>query len=29
LKGKVVDVQEGMIMARVKVDIGGGNFLMI
>ncbi|NLI31795.1 MAG: TOBE domain-containing protein [Deltaproteobacteria bacterium] len=25
IKGKVVDVKEGMIMAKVKVDIGGGN----
>jgi molybdopterin-binding protein len=27
LKGKVVDVKEGMIMAKVKVDIGGGNIV--
>jgi len=27
LKGNVVDVKEGMIMARVKVDIGGGNII--
>ncbi len=27
LKGKVVDVKEGMIMAKVKVDIGGGNII--
>ncbi len=25
IKGKVVDVQEGMVAAKVKVDIGGGN----
>jgi molybdopterin-binding protein len=25
IKGKVVDIKEGMIMAKVKVDIGGGN----
>jgi molybdopterin-binding protein len=25
IKGKVIDVQEGMIAAKVKVDIGGGN----
>ena len=25
--GKVVDVKEGMIMAKVKVDIGGGNLV--
>jgi len=27
IKGKVVDVKEGMVMAKVKVDIGGGNML--
>ena len=27
LKGKVTDVKEGMIMAKVKVDVGGGNVL--
>ena len=27
LKGKVVEVKEGMIMAKVKVDIGGGNVI--
>ena len=27
LKGKVVEVKEGMIMAKVKVDIGGGNII--
>jgi molybdopterin-binding protein len=26
-KGKVVDLKEGMIMAKVKVDIGGGNIV--
>jgi molybdopterin-binding protein len=26
-KGKVLDVKEGMIMAKVKVDIGGGNIV--
>ena len=26
-KGKVVDVKEGMVMAKVKVDIGGGNLV--
>jgi molybdopterin-binding protein len=25
IKGKVTDVQEGMVAAKVKVDIGGGN----
>ena len=25
LKGKVIDVKEGTVMAKVKVDIGGGN----
>ena len=25
IKGKVVDIQEGMVAAKVKVDIGGGN----
>ncbi len=25
LKGKVIDVKEGTIMAKVKVDLGGGN----
>ncbi len=25
IKGKVVKVQEGMVAASVKVDIGGGN----
>jgi len=24
IKGKAIDVQTGMIMAKVKVDIGGG-----
>lgn len=27
LKGKVADVKEGMVMAKVKVDIGNGNFI--
>ncbi len=27
LKGKVVDVKTGTIMAKVKVDLGGGNVL--
>lgn len=27
IKGKVVDVKEGMIMAKVKVDVGAGNVL--
>jgi molybdopterin-binding protein len=27
LTGKVVDVKEGMVMAKVKVDIGGGNII--
>ena len=27
LKGKVVDLKEGMVMAKVKVDIGGGNII--
>ncbi len=26
-KGKVVDVKEGTIMAKVKVDIGSGNII--
>jgi molybdopterin-binding protein len=26
-KGKVVDLKEGMVMAKVKVDIGGGNIV--
>jgi molybdopterin-binding protein len=24
IKGKVMDLKEGMVMAKVKVDIGGG-----
>jgi len=27
LKGKAVEVKEGMIMAKVRVDIGGGNVI--
>jgi len=27
IKGKVIDVKEGTIMAKVKVDIGGGNII--
>jgi molybdopterin-binding protein len=27
LKGKVTDVKEGMVMAKVKVDVGNGNIL--
>jgi len=27
IKGKVVDVKEGPIMAKVKVDVGSGNML--
>ena len=27
IKGKVVEVQEGAVAAKVKVDIGGGNTL--
>lgn len=27
IKGKVTEVKEGMIMAKVKVDIGSGNVL--
>jgi len=27
IKGKVIDVQEGMVAAKVKVDIGGGNVI--
>jgi molybdopterin-binding protein len=27
IKGKVVEVKEGMIMAKVKVDVGNGNIL--
>ncbi len=27
IKGKVVEVKEGMIMAKVKVDVGSGNVL--
>ncbi len=26
-KGKVLDVKEGQIMAKVKVDLGGGNVI--
>lgn len=25
IKGKVIDLQEGMVAAKVKVDIGAGN----
>ncbi|HEX3006993.1 MAG TPA: TOBE domain-containing protein [Bacteroidales bacterium] len=27
LKGKVVKVEEGLITAKVKIDLGNGNFL--
>lgn len=27
LKGKVVEVKEGMVAAKIKVDIGGGNVI--
>lgn len=27
LKGKVVDIKEGAVMAKVKLDIGNGNFI--
>jgi len=27
LKGKVTEVKEGMVMAKVKVDVGGGNIV--
>ena len=27
IKGKVVEVKEGQVAAKVKVDIGGGNVL--
>ncbi len=27
IKGKVTEVQEGQVAAKVKVDIGGGNVL--
>jgi molybdopterin-binding protein len=27
LKGKVTEVKEGMVMAKVKVDIGNGNVI--
>ncbi|HYA40933.1 MAG TPA: TOBE domain-containing protein [Syntrophobacteraceae bacterium] len=27
IKGKVVDITEGAVAAKVKVDIGGGNIL--
>ena len=27
VKGKVTDIKEGMVMAKVKVDIGSGNTL--
>ncbi len=27
MKGKVVEIKEGMIMAKVRVDIGGGNVI--
>ena len=26
-KGKVLDVKEGQVMAKVKVDLGGGNVI--
>ena len=27
IKGKVTDVKEGVVMAKVKVDVGSGNVL--
>ena len=27
IKGKVIDIITGQVMARVKVDIGGGNII--
>ncbi len=27
LKGKIAEIQEGMIMAKIKVDVGNGNIL--
>ncbi len=27
IKGKIVEVKEGAVVAKVKLDIGGGNFL--
>jgi molybdopterin-binding protein len=27
IKGKVIEVKEGMVAAKVKVDIGGGNII--
>jgi molybdopterin-binding protein len=27
IKGKIVELKEGAVVAKVKVDIGGGNFL--
>ena len=27
VKGKVIDVKEDALMARVKIDIGSGNFI--
>ncbi|MGC8491619.1 MAG: TOBE domain-containing protein [Syntrophobacteraceae bacterium] len=27
IKGKVIDVKEGQVMAKVKVDIGSGNVI--
>jgi molybdopterin-binding protein len=27
IKGRVVEVKEGQVAAKVKVDIGGGNFI--
>ncbi len=27
IKGKVIDILTGSVMARVKVDIGGGNII--
>ena len=27
LKGKVVEIKDGMVMAKVNVDVGGGNVL--
>jgi molybdopterin-binding protein len=27
IKGKITQVDKGTVMARVKIDIGGGNFI--
>jgi molybdopterin-binding protein len=29
LKGKITDIKRGAVMAQIKVDIGGGNHVML